>query len=59
MTIDERLEKLTGIVEALAATTAAHDDQIVQLITVAEKHAAQIADTNKQWQAYFNTLPRN
>jgi hypothetical protein len=35
MTIDERLERLTGIVESLAGTIVAHDHQI-------EAHAQQI-----------------
>ena len=49
MTIDERLERLTGIVEALAATTVAHDNQIEALIAVAEKHEKAIEDLHKQW----------
>lgn len=58
MTIDERMERLTGIVEALAATTVAHDNQIEALITIAEKHEKAIEDLHRQWQAYLNTLPR-
>jgi hypothetical protein len=37
-TIDERLDRLTGIVESLAASVVEHDDQIEGLIKVAEKH---------------------
>lgn len=66
MTTDERIDRLTGIVEALAATAVAHDDQIDGLIRVAEKHWAQIvalteqvANTERQWQAYVTTLPKN
>ena len=38
MTIDERLDRLTGIVESLAASVVEHDSQIEALIKVAEKH---------------------
>lgn len=58
MTIDERMERLTGIVEALAATTVAHDKQIEALIAIAEKHEKASEDLRKQWQAYLDTLPR-
>ena len=58
MTIDERMDRLTGIVEALANTAVAHDNQIEGLITVAEKQSAQLAALERQWQAYVNTLPR-
>jgi hypothetical protein len=66
MNIDERMDRLTGIVESLAATVVAHDNQIDGLIAIAEKHDAQIsalreqaANTERQWQAYINTLPRH
>ena len=65
MTVDEKIERLTGIVESLAATVVAHDDQIEGLIKVAEQQSAQIAQQTarfdaieRQWQAYINTLPR-
>ena len=48
MTIDERMDRLTGIVEALAASTVAHDNQIEALITVAEKHEKAIEDLHRQ-----------
>ena len=48
MTIDERMERLTGIVEALAATTVAHDRRIEALVTVAEKHEKAIEDLHRQ-----------
>ena len=48
MTIDERLDKLTGIVEALAASVVAHDSQIEALVQVAEKHAQEMADLRRQ-----------
>jgi hypothetical protein len=38
MTTDERLDRLTGIVETLAASVVAHDNQIEALLRGAEKH---------------------
>jgi hypothetical protein len=58
MTVEEKIERLTGIVESLAGTVVAHDNQIEGLIRVAEKQADQIAAMERQWQAYINTLPR-
>ncbi len=64
MTIDERLERLTGVVESLAASVVEHDDQIENLIKVAEKHHEEIvelrrsiAETDRLWQAYLKRLP--
>jgi len=59
MTTEEQLQRLTGIVESLASSVVAHDNQIDGLIKVAEKHQEQIANLEKQWQAYINTLRRN
>jgi hypothetical protein len=58
MNIEERMDRLTGIVEALADIVVAHDNQIEGLIQVAEKQGAQLAALERQWQAYINTLPR-
>ena len=52
------MERLTGIVESLAASVVAHDNQLEILILVAEKHERAIEDMRKQWEAYLNTLPR-
>jgi hypothetical protein len=49
VTIDERLDRLTGIVESLATSVVEHDRQIESLIKVAEKHAQEIADLRRQW----------
>jgi peptidoglycan hydrolase CwlO-like protein len=64
MTIDERLDRLTGVVESLAASVVEHDDQIENLIKVAEKHQEEIrelrrsmAETDRLWQAYLKRLP--
>jgi flagellar biosynthesis/type III secretory pathway chaperone len=66
MTIDEQVQRLTGIVESLAASVVAHDNQIGALLQIVEKHHAQIAADRertaaleRQWQAYINTLPRH
>jgi hypothetical protein len=73
MTIEEQLQKLTGVVESLAGTIVAHDNQLEVLIQIAEKHSAQLekqsaqiaadrertAALERQWQAYINTLPRH
>jgi hypothetical protein len=59
MTIEERMERLTGIVETLPESVVKHDDQIEGLIKVAEKQSAQISAMQKQWEAYINTLPRH
>lgn len=48
MTIDERLDRLTGIVESLAVSVVEHDNQIEGLIRVAEKHAQEMADLKRQ-----------
>ena len=38
MTIDERLDRLTGVVEALAASVVARRSRIEALLQAAEKH---------------------
>jgi hypothetical protein len=65
MTIEEQIERLTGIVNGLASATVAHgehieahDRQIAGLLKLAEQQTAQIASIERQWQAYINTLPR-
>jgi hypothetical protein len=58
MTTDERLDRLTGIVEALAASVVAHDNQIEALVKVAEKHQQEMKDLVREWQAYLRTLPK-
>jgi hypothetical protein len=58
VTVEEQLERLTGIVASLADTVVAHDNQLDILIKVAQKHAESIANLERQWQAYLRTLPR-
>ena len=44
MDIEQRLDRLTGIVESLPATVVEHDDQIAALIKVAQKHQEEMAE---------------
>jgi chromosome segregation ATPase len=48
MTTEEQLNRLTGIVDALASTVVAHDNQIESLIQVVEQNSEQITATNRQ-----------
>lgn len=71
MDIDERMDRLTGIVESLAAAVVGHDNQIGGLIRVAEQDHQEIlelnraiaelrrsmAETDRLWQAYLKRLP--
>ena len=71
MTTQEQLDRLTGVVESLAATAVAHDNQIDSLIQVAQKHQEDLAElrrsivelrlsmaeTDRLWQAYLKRLP--
>ena len=65
MTTDERLDRLTGIVETLAGAVTAHDSvleahdrQIGALIKLIEEDRASMKDLDRRWQAYLNTLRR-
>lgn len=64
MTIEERLDRLTGIVESLAASVVEHDDQIGPLLKISEKQQKEMeefrranAETQRLWQAYLKRLP--
>ena len=59
-------EELIEVVKSLAASVVARDDQIEAhdrqigaLIELASKHEGAIANLERQWQAYINTLPRS
>ena len=63
MTTDERLDRLTGIVESLVGTVGtlagavgAHTEQIGVLIKLAEEHHKAIANLERQWQAYLTRI---
>jgi hypothetical protein len=47
MDTEERLDRLTGIVESLAATVVEPDDQIAGLIQVADKQPQQLLEDRK------------
>jgi hypothetical protein len=51
MTTEEKIERLTGIVDTLASSVVAHDNQIDALIRVAEKHEKDMANLIREWQA--------
>ena len=57
MTVEEQLERLTGIVSALASSVVAHDDQLGILIKLADKHERAIASLERQLEAYLRRLP--
>ena len=66
MTTEERFQRIEGILEALAASVVARDNQIEAhtkqigaLIDLAAEHHKTTANLEKQWQAYLNTLPKN
>jgi hypothetical protein len=59
MTAEEKIERLTNIVDSLPSSVVAHDNRIEVLINVAEKQSVQIAAMERQWQAYINALRRH
>lgn len=56
MTTEEKIERLTNIVNALASSVVAHDNQIEKLITIAEKHEGEMQQLIREWQAYLRTI---
>ena len=57
---------MTGIVDALATSVVAHDNQIEALIRIAEKNSEEIEAQSsrfdqvvREWQAYLTTLRKN
>jgi hypothetical protein len=56
--VADTLDRLVGVMDGLAGTVVAHDKQLDVLIKLAEKHEGAIADLEREWQAYVNTLPR-
>ena len=62
----KNITALAGVVNTLATSVASHDEQIEALIKAGEAHDSRLRDVTeavanleKQWQAYVNTLPRN
>ena len=65
MTTEEKLDRLTSIVDSLAASVVHHDDQIEAhnkqigaLIEMAAENRRLWQALEKRWEAYLNTLPR-
>jgi hypothetical protein len=65
MTVEEQIERLAGIVNGLASAAVAHgepieahDRQLGALLKIVEQLGVQVAATERQRQAYINTLPR-
>ena len=56
MTTEEKLDRLTGVVESLAASVVAHDDQIEKLIAVGLQQKERIDQLVREWQAYLTTI---
>jgi nitrate reductase NapAB chaperone NapD len=56
VTVEEQIERLTGIVGALASTVVHHDDQIGKLIQVAEEQKKRMDQLIREWQAYLRTI---
>ena len=48
MDAQEQLDRLTGIVEALASSVVHHDNQIGDLIQVAQRHQDEMAEFSKK-----------
>ncbi len=59
MSAQEQLDRLTGIVESLAASVVHHDDQIGDLIKVAEKHQKEMAEYRRAHQEEMAELRRS
>lgn len=64
MTTEQKLDRLTSVVDALASTVVAHDNQIEGLIQVAERDRAvimalgdSITRLERQFEAYLRRLP--
>ncbi len=70
MTTEEKLDRLAGIVESLAASAVhhdnqieAHDQQIGKILTILEIQATRMAEQKermdqliREWQAYLRTI---
>jgi hypothetical protein len=58
VTLDERLDRLTGIVQPLVPKVAARTSRIEKLVQTAEKQRQEMKDLLREWQAYLRTLPK-
>ena len=53
---EANLEKLTEVTATIAASVAAHDDQIEALIHAAELNRQEWEQLRKEFQAYLTTI---
>jgi hypothetical protein len=63
VTTEEKLDRLTGIVESLAASVVHHDDQIDKLLAFGEQLKVALQEQkermdqlSREWQAYLHTI---
>jgi len=63
VTTEEKLDRLTGIVESLATSVVHHDNQIDSLITFGEQLKVALQEQkermdqlSREWQAYLRTF---
>jgi hypothetical protein len=54
--IETNLEKLTQVTGALAPSITAHDDQIENLLHIAELQQERWEQLQREWQAYLTTI---
>jgi uncharacterized protein (DUF3084 family) len=65
MTTNEHLDRAAGMLEKLAVAAEArksvikaHDRRIEALVKQADRFEKSMAETDRRWQAYLNTLRR-
>ncbi len=63
MTTEEKLDRLSDVVNTLGSSVVAHDKQIEDLIKLGEENdrrlgllSKEMRNLEKQWQAYIRTL---
>ena len=57
VTIDERLDRLTGIVETLAGSVVELDTVVEKLVVIVDKNEKRLAMVERQFEAYLKRLP--
>lgn len=55
-TLGGSLDRISFVVEKLAGSVAAHDEQIGSLINLVDRNSRDIAESCRQFQAYLNTI---
>jgi hypothetical protein len=58
MTVDQRLDRLTGVVQALVPNAVMRAGRIERLVQMTEKHEQEMKDLVLECQAYLRTLPQ-